>query len=115
MMVRVENITRGTVLAHSAQVADNIVTRFLGLQGRAKLDEGHGMVIRPCSGIHTMFMRFPIDVLYVNKEDRVVHVEAAIPPWRVGRVMRASRYVVELPAGTAARTGTRVGDQVALR
>jgi uncharacterized membrane protein (UPF0127 family) len=115
MMVRVENVTRGAVLAHNAQVADNIVTRFLGLQGRARLDEGHGMVIRPCSGIHTMFMRFPIDVLYVNKEDRVVHVEAAIPPWRVGRVMRVSHYVVELPAGTAARTGTQVGDQIALR
>lgn len=115
MKVRVENVTRGVTLAESAQVADNVFTRFLGLQGRARLEEGHGMVIRPCSGIHTMFMRFPIDVIYVDREDRVVHIERAIAPWRVGRVLRASRYVVELPAGTVARSGTQLGDQIALR
>ena len=115
MKVRVENVTRGTTLAEVAQVADNLLTRFIGLQGRARLEEGHGLVIRPCSGIHTMFMRFPIDVIYVNRDDRVVHLERAIVPWRVGRVMREARYVVELPAGTIARSGTQLGDQIALR
>lgn len=115
MVVRVENLTRGTTLAEVALVADNFLTRFVGLLGHAGLAEGKGLVIRPCSGVHMMFMRFPIDVVYVTKENRVVRVDAAMRPWQVGRVVRGSRYVVELPVGTISRSGTRVGDQIVLR
>jgi uncharacterized membrane protein (UPF0127 family) len=113
--MQVENRTRCAVLANNVEVADNLITRFLGLMGRRALPEGQGLVIRPCSGVHTMFMRFPIDVLYVDRENRIVWIDAIMCPWRLGRIVRRSHYVVELPAGTAARTGTEVGDEIVLQ
>ena len=110
----VKNITRDLVLAEKAKMADNLISRFFGLMGRTDLPEGEGMVIAPCSGVHTMFMRIPIDVLYVSGEGQVVRIDEAMRPWRMGRIVRGARYVVELPAGTAARTGTQVGDEIAL-
>ena len=110
----IKNQTRGVVLAEKAEMADNIISRFFGLMGRATLPEGEGVVIAPCSGVHTMFMRFPIDVIYVNSEGKVVRIDEAMRPWRLGRIVRGSHYVVELPAGTAARLGTQVDDEIAL-
>lgn len=112
--MRVMNQTRGVVLADEVKMADTFVSRFFGLMGRAMLPEGEGVVIVPCSGVHTLFMRFPIDVIYISREGKVVRVDEAMRPWRLGRIVRTSRYVVELPQGTAARAGTRVGDEIAL-
>jgi uncharacterized protein len=72
------------------------------------LPPGAGLVIVPCSSIHTQFMRFPIDVLYVNKEDTIVGIDRHLRPWRIGRFYKRVRYVVELPAGGA--EGCQVGD-----
>lgn len=80
--------------------------------GARSLEPGEGLLIRPCNSIHTHFMRFPIDVLYVSRADRVIAIDENMGPWRFGRIQRGARYVVELPAGTVAATGTEVGDKV---
>ena len=78
--------------------------------------EGQGLVIDPCSSIHMFFMRFPIDVLYMDREDKVVRAQQGIKPWRVGPLWtRGAKYVIELPAGTIARTSTQVGDLITFR
>ncbi len=105
-MVRVINRTRGTTLADRAEVATNPWARGKGLLGRRGLPEGGGLVINPCSSIHTFFMAFPIDVAFVAKDGRVVTTAHALKPWRLGPFRRRVRYVVELPAGTLARSGT---------
>ena len=112
---RVQNVTRGVVVARDAEIADTLWTRFRGLMARSpeSFPPGSGLLIDPCSSIHMFFMRFPIDVLYLNREDRVVRVQPNIKPWRVGPLRtRGARYVIELPAGTIERTGTRVGDVI---
>jgi uncharacterized membrane protein (UPF0127 family) len=77
-------------------------------------DEG-ALVIEPCSSIHMFFMRFPLDVLYVDRSDRVVRVQEGIKPWRIGPLHTAgARYVIELPVGAIQRSGTQVGDQLSL-
>jgi uncharacterized protein len=111
-MLTVENVTRGVPVADHGRVANNPWTRLKGLIGVKELAPGFGLVIRPCNGVHCMFMSIPIDVLYVDKEDRVVALDEAMQPWAVGRIYRASRYVIELPAGTIAATGTQPGDQL---
>lgn len=110
--VRVVNATRGTVLAERAGLADSTMTRTVGLMGAASLPEGSGLVIDPCTSIHMFFMRFAIDALYVAQNGTVLRVVANLRPWRIGPISLRSRYVVELPAGTAARTGTQPGDQL---
>jgi uncharacterized membrane protein (UPF0127 family) len=110
--VRVENLTRGEALVTAGQVADNYWTRMRGLIGHAPLVEEEGMLIVPCSSVHTHFMSFPIDVLYVDKAQKIVAIDHDMAPWRFGRIRRGVHFVIELRAGTASRTGTDVGDQL---
>jgi len=114
-MLHVENSTRGAVLVERGRVANNIWTRFKGLIGVRDLPAGDGMAIIPCSGVHCMFMSIPIDVVYVGQDDQVVALDADLKPWRIGGMHRGVRYVIELPAGTIARTCTQVGDQLVVR
>jgi len=111
-MLRVENSTRGTILVDRGRVANTIWTRFVGLMGVHHLDAGDGLAIIPCSSIHCFFMKIPIDVVYVNKEDQVVALDPDLKPWRMGSINRGVKYVIELPAGVIERTGTAVGDQL---
>ena len=107
--VRIVNATRGTDLAAAAEWAASPARRMRGLLGRSSLPEGCGMVLQPCGSIHTLFMRFPIDVAFVGRDGRVVKTVHALPPYRLAAA-RGSRLCVELPAGTLARSGTRPGD-----
>jgi uncharacterized protein len=117
--VRVVNLDNGQEIAARAEVAGNIWTRGKGLLGRASLSAGEGLVIESCRQIHMFFMAFPIDVLHVHRlspeEGEVTRVVDSIPPNRIGPWVRRSDYVIELPAGTAARTGTTEGHRIALR
>lgn len=99
--VVVTDQTSGAILAAAGRVADTPWSSFAGLMGRPSLPPGEGLIIRPCSSIHTHFMRFPIDVIYVNKEDVVVGIDRQLKPWRFGRFYKQVSYVIELPSGAA--------------
>lgn len=111
-MLYVKNLTRDTVLVDHGRVANNAWTRLRGLIGVRHLAPGDGLAIIPCRGVHCMFMSIPIDVLYVDKCDRVVGMDQELKPWRFGSFYKGVYYVIELPAGTIARTATQVGDQL---
>jgi uncharacterized protein len=111
-MLKVKNLTREVTLVRRGRVADNRWTRLKGLIGVRDLPKGDGLLIKPCKGVHCMFMSIPIDVLYVDGDDRVIGVDERMKPWRIGRIYAKGRYVIELPAGTLAQTGTRVGDEL---
>jgi len=98
-------------------LGESFMQRFMGLMGRASMNEGEGLYL-PTSSIHMMFMRFPIDALFLSREGEdgrrtVVSVRPDLPTWR-GMVMpvRGAEGVVEMPAGTLARLGLAVGDEV---
>ena len=110
--VQVRNLTRGRALVTSGRLADRFWSRFRGLMGNDGLQAGEGLVILRCNSIHTHFMRFPIDVLYVGSDCEVVGIDHALRPWRFGRIHRGARFVLELPAGTAKATNTQVGDRL---
>ncbi len=112
--MRVLNATRGSDVVTAGKRADNFLTRLVGLMGKGSIGDGFGLLIEPCDSIHMFFMRFPIDALYVDRDGRVLRVCRNLRPWRVGPFVRRSQYVLELPAGTAERTGTREGDQLQL-
>ena len=110
--LRVENLTRGQTLVQAGRVADSFFARMRGFIGSAPPAPGEGLLIIPCSSVHTHFMGFPIDVLYANASRMVVGIDHALQPWHVGRFYRQVHFVLELPAGTAQRTATQVGDQL---
>jgi len=111
-MMRINNLTRNQPLVTVGRVANNYWSRFRGLIGSRPLRPGEGLLIVPCSSIHTHFMSFPIDVLYLNREREVVGIDHSLPPWHLGRFYKRVRCVLELPAGTAQATGTVVGDKL---
>ena len=114
MTARLVNETRGAVLAERAEVALAARARMKGLLGRDSLAEGAALVIKPCTSIHTFFMRFPIDVIFLDDAGKVLRAIRAMPPWRLTRIYPRAACVAELPAGTLLRSGTTEGDRVLL-
>jgi uncharacterized protein len=108
------NHTRQAYLATSLAVADTHWTRLRGLLGLAADDfrNGSGLWIVPCHGIHTLGMGFPIDVVYLDHENTVIHVQPEVRPWRFAPVRRKASSVLELPCSTLAETKTAVGDRI---
>jgi len=104
----------GRVVVSDLTVAVESATRKKGLLGRDGLADGSGLVIAPTNAVHTFFMRFPIDILFVTKAGEVVKVRQAVPAWRMAAAFRGYA-VIELAAGGAARAGLEVGDRVAVR
>ena len=103
----------GEVIVERCFVADNPWTRMRGLLGRSSLPAGEGLLIRPTGSVHTFFMRFPIDVVFLDRELSVVGVAAELRPWRIaGR--RGAKAVLELPAGESARRRIEPGTRLRL-
>ncbi|HWS74324.1 MAG TPA: DUF192 domain-containing protein [Quisquiliibacterium sp.] len=91
------------------EVAASIRQRLRGWLGRVQAPRERGLWIVPCDAVHTMAMKFPIDLVFVNGGGRILRIDAAVPPWRV-RVCLGAHSVIELEAGQAARLGLVVGD-----
>jgi uncharacterized protein len=105
----VTNVTRGTVLATRLEAAHTGPTRRKGLLGRDALAHGEGLWIAPCESVHTFFMRFPIDLVYLDRERRIKKARSAVGPWRLSACLSA-HSILELPAGTIRETQTERGD-----
>ena len=112
--IQIFNQTRDRLLADRGELARSFWARGRGLMGRATLPQGFALVIYPETSIHTFFMRLPIDVLFVGRDHHVVGLREAMPPGRpfAGVAPWRGRYVIEMPAGVIAATGTRIGDQL---
>ncbi len=112
--VRVVNITRATILATRCGVANTFWTRWRGLMGQPSLATGTGLLIVPEWSIHTFFMRFPIDVVFLGQDHTVLKTCAALPPNRPYAGAWGAWAVLELPDGVLATTQTQLGDQLQL-
>jgi len=110
--VCVYNITRETFVATEAAVADHYLPRLVGLLGKTKrwAKLGRGLWIIPSRGVHSIGMLFPIDLVFLSKDKKVVHVEEHFRPFRVSRVSLKAASVLELPIHTIYRSKTKVGD-----
>jgi uncharacterized membrane protein (UPF0127 family) len=104
----------GQVLATRVQPAFDSPSRRRGLLGRTGLDADEALILAPCSSIHTAFMRFPIDVAFVDRSGRILKLASGVRPWQIRAAWR-SFSVVELASGTFVRIGCRPADELALR
>ena len=108
------NQTRQRTLASNLAVAQTHWTRLRGLLGTREHDfrNGRGLWIRPCHGVHTLGMKFAIDVVYLDDSMTVVHVQPGVRPWRFTPIRAKAASVLELPCSMIAETGTSVGDRI---
>ena len=111
MSVRVRNLTRHTILAEAAAVADTSAKRRTGLLKHARLAPGEGLWIVPCESVHSFFMKFAIDLVYLDRKHTVRKVRRAMRPWRIS-VCPSAYSILELPVGTIQSSRTEAGDQL---
>ena len=112
--LRALNRTRNATLVTEGAVAESWWTRLRGLLGHAPLQPGEGLLLRGEKAIHSVGMSFAIDVLFLDRAGRIVHLIPAMPPLRFSPFVARAADVLELPAGTIAQTGTIVSDQIEL-
>ncbi|MCG0274871.1 MAG: DUF192 domain-containing protein [Thermosediminibacteraceae bacterium] len=105
------NKTKNIVLAEKVVVASGL-KKFIGLIGRKRLENGSGLLLLQCRGVHTYFMRFAIDVVYLDANGKVLKIVEGMLPYTLGPLVRKARAVLELPAGTCRESGTAEGDLV---
>lgn len=108
------NKTKQTFLAYRARIADSVISRLVGLLGRRSIDGDGGLWIVPSSGIHTLGMLFTIDVVFLDKDLKVVALSELVRPFSVTKLSWQAQSVLELPAHTIFRSQTEVGDQLVI-
>lgn len=108
------NVTRQAFLATELSVANTHLRRLIGLlrRDRESFRNGHGLLIVPCHGVHTLGMRFPIDVVYLDASSRIIELCENVRPWRFTPMRMDAVTVLEVPIHTIVATGSTVGDQV---
>ena len=102
------------MLGEQIRVAGTSLSRLVGLLGKRGLEPGTGLLIIPSQAIHTVAMRFAIDVVFADRDWRVIHLRPTMVPYRMTGIHWRSRYVLELPSGVIAQTSTAVGDQLSI-
>ncbi|MFA5144921.1 MAG: DUF192 domain-containing protein [Candidatus Omnitrophota bacterium] len=112
--MKIINKTKNTILAQNAIVADTVFKRAKGLLGRKDLKQGEALILKPCNSIHTFFMQFPIDVLFVNRHNQIIKAILSLKLWSLTPVYFNAAFVIELPAGTLELTSTQENDILAL-
>ncbi len=115
MFVKVRNLSRGTALGERVEVAATRRSRARGLLGSAGWEGRDGLLLRPCRNIHTVGMRYPIDLVFLDEEGRVLRVVEGLRPGRISPLVLRARSVLELPAGKLKETGTLPGDLLEMR
>ena len=109
-VVRVENTTRAVLIGDRIELAHSSMRRLFGLLGRRGLSAGGGLWISPSSGIHTMGMAFPIDVIGLDRNRNIVKLWNSLRPFRLTSISFKMKSVLELPAGTILASGAQLGD-----
>ncbi|MBI4431558.1 MAG: DUF192 domain-containing protein [Candidatus Omnitrophica bacterium] len=112
--MRIQNISRGTEIAFSAVEARGFLNRLTGLIGKKYLERGSGLILRSCSSVHTLWMRFPIDIIFADRELVVCKLIRDLKPWSFSPIILSAHLAIELPAGMIDASLTQLKDQITL-
>lgn len=106
------NINQNTVLADKVTIVETFPGRLKGLLGKKRLAKDEAMILSPCKQVHTLFMRFPIDVVFLDEQYRVVHIHENLKSFSVSPYVENAKCVVEFPAGKVKETGLGMNDRL---
>ena len=117
-ILRAINKSRGTVLCARLEQAGGVTGKSRGLLGRERLEPGTGMLfeagwLEPFMCMHMMFMRFPIDIVFLDRENVVIRVNHHLKPWRFSSIVWRARRAMEIEAGAVSASSTQIGDEIA--
>lgn len=110
--MKVYNVENNNIVGTNIRMADKFFARLKGLMFQKELPEGEGLIISPCNSIHMFFMNFPIDVVFLNKDDEVVALVEGIKPRQISKIYFNAAYVIELPVSTIKNADIKVGNRL---
>lgn len=110
--MKIVNVSKNSILADEACIADSFLSRLKGLLGRTEFKPGEGLIIKPCDSIHTFFMHFPIDVVFIDKQNKIIKIYPLLKPWRLSSLFFSAVSCIELPSGILTKTNTQEGDYI---
>ena len=113
-MKKLINARTGEVILENLLTADSFYARFRGLMGRPSIPENTGLMIKPCNSVHCFFMKFPIDVIFLDKENRIVHISENMRPGSVSPIVRKANYVIEVNTSVF-QNNIKIGDILQLQ
>ena len=112
--MKIINKTKGVVLADAAVLADTLFLRMKGLLDKKYIKKGQALIIKPCDSVHTFFMRFAIDVIFVDRQQKVDLAISSLKPWRLSRLCWRAKFAIELPCGAIRDSHTEKGDEISI-
>lgn len=98
------------ILFQNSNITSNFVDRFRGLMGKNSLEENEALCISPCNSIHMFFMKFPIDVIFLDKNERIIHLIENMKPWAISKIVARAACVIEMPAGSLKKKDLKMND-----
>lgn len=110
--MKIVNLTQNTIISNNATLADTFFSRTKGLLGRKSLDKDEALIITNCNSIHMFFMQFSIDVIFVDKKNRVVKLIENIKPWRITPIFWQANFAIEVNSGTIKISSLHIGDKL---
>lgn len=114
-MKKVRIYKENELLFESASMTSNFLERFKGLMGKKALSIDKSLCIIPCNSIHMFFMKFPIDVVFLDETGKVIHLIANLKPWNISKIIKKSKLVIEMPVGTIEMKNIRINDKIEFR
>lgn len=112
--MKIFNKTKGTLLAEEAVLADTLFLRMKGLLDKKNIKKGEALIITPCDSVHSFFMRFAIDVIFIDRSNRVDFAISSFKPWRLSRLCWRAKFAIELPHGVIRDSRTEKGDEISI-
>lgn len=103
------------LLSNEIDIADNFFTRFMGLMFKKELQKNNGLIISPCNSIHMFFMNFPLDILFVDKNNIICDYLEDIKPWKVSKIYFNAEYTIELPSGTIKEKNIKKNQKISIK
>ena len=113
--MKIINQTRNTVLADKARIADSFLSRLVGLLNCSGLHHGEALVLSPSNSIHSFFMRFTFDAIFLNRDQQVIALNPWFKPFRISRLYFSAVSTIELPAGTIQASKTQLKDEIKIQ
>lgn len=110
--VIIKNITKQNIIAENGNITSGFYDRFKGLMGKKEIKHDEALIIKPCNSIHMFFMKFSIDVIFIDKNDRVCEMIKNIKPWKVSKIIKEAKYVIELKSDKINNHNIEIGDLI---
>lgn len=115
MTVKLRNLTKDIMILNDIIIAQDFFSRLKGLLGKKSLEKDQGLILRPCNSVHTVGMKFSIDVVFVNKDNKVLHIIKNMKPYKFSPIIKKASYVIETSRGTISDENLEVGDIIEIK